>query len=367
MNSEHTGHTPEPVSAESTPDTSAEAHSTWDLEHVQKRPAATGFHYEVYKVSPHERTSDPHADTVEIPVVGASHDSDLEVDDYSHTTIPTGKPGGRHRADIGRHVTRGERKSRLESRMPVALGRLAYRVASGLDTFINNRRDRKFNDGQYDDTETFEDDTQTDIEEAPSEEPAPRTYEQQVREAETERAQSDLETTERRQNRIQRIRSALFATAAAASLAAVLTSSNMRSSGPADATQELSAKGTDKTLVIGDSESSRNEGISRKYRELDEAAANKAQPVEQLPDGEASLWSEAMKIDQGEGLFDTFKQMEIQEEKWDLLMQKVGPKLEDSGEAYYDAANHEYRLKGDGKLKREAVKLIAETARKIEV
>lgn len=354
MNTEaHSGPRPEPASA-----TNPEARTRFVADFREWRQIDPK-HADIVLNVVEQRVSDPNADTMPIPIV----ESPTEIDSDDTDTYV-----GRHRSGvdhIGRHVTRGERDARLNSRIPAALGRLAYAVAAGLDRRLNERRDRRAMRNMDDEPTMPDDDTLTSEEQAP-EEAAPLTFEQRVRAAEADRTQSSLEATERKRSRLQRIRNTIGAVAASAALVAA-TSSIMRSPDSVDALKEMTAKGTGKTLVVGEGTHTANKNISRHDRGQDDKTSEPTPHTEDLSDDETSLWSEAMKVDQAEGLFSTFKQMNIPEEKWDMLMHKVGPKLEDMDEAYYDSTTHEYRLKGDGSIKRAGVKLIAETARKIKV
>jgi hypothetical protein len=348
MNTEaQPGSHPEPAS-DTTPDTTPEASDQFVPRFKERRQLDATHADIVYTFEKRQRTTEPDADTVEIPALGESDENTSDIQQLA----------GRHRERIGRHVTRGERKSRLESRMPVALGRLAYRLATRIDNFIQERRDGKLYESD-DDSEDFDDSAM-----AP-EAPTPLTFEQQVRAADAAREQAENDSAERKQRRMQRLRNTVGTVAAGAALIAS-TSSIMRSSDSADAMQGATAKATDKTLVIGGSATSANEGIARRYRELDEKASRNSAPDVQSDAAEASLWSEALKIDQGEGLFSTFEQMDIPQSKWDRLMDKVGPKLEDIGEAYYDKASGEYRLPAKGLTTRQALHLIEDAARKIK-
>lgn len=86
-------------------------------------------------------------------------------------------------------------------------------------------------------------------------------------------------------------------------------------------------------------------------------------PVDTTPHFSA----EAIRVDQGEGLYQTFDNLGVPAEKRHELLMKVGPKLVKMGEAYRDNDPKigGYGLNGDGKLSTNALKYISDTAKTI--
>jgi hypothetical protein len=77
---------------------------------------------------------------------------------------------------------------------------------------------------------------------------------------------------------------------------------------------------------------------------------------------ESAYSADAMTVDRGEGLYQTFKEMGIPQSEWKKTLNASGKGLVKMGEAYYDSEAQEYRLKlGDGKLSLKALNHIAET------
>lgn len=74
---------------------------------------------------------------------------------------------------------------------------------------------------------------------------------------------------------------------------------------------------------------------------------------------------EALRVHDGEGLFSTFKQMGIPESKWQSVLDESGPKLVKMGEAYRDPSIGGYGLNGDGRLSRQALDVISESAKNV--
>jgi hypothetical protein len=76
--------------------------------------------------------------------------------------------------------------------------------------------------------------------------------------------------------------------------------------------------------------------------------------------------AEARRVDNGEGLFQTFKDMGIPKDKWQSVLDQSGPKLVRMGEAYNDPSIGGYGLNGDGRLSQRALNVIADSARNVK-
>ena len=76
--------------------------------------------------------------------------------------------------------------------------------------------------------------------------------------------------------------------------------------------------------------------------------------------------AETRRVDNGEGLFQTFKEMGIPKDKWQAVLDQSGPKLVRMGEAYNDPSIGGYGLNGDGRLSQRALNVIADSARNVK-
>lgn len=76
--------------------------------------------------------------------------------------------------------------------------------------------------------------------------------------------------------------------------------------------------------------------------------------------------NDSLRVDRGEGLFQTFKEMGIPKDKWQEVLNQSGPKLVRMGEAYNDPSIGGFGLKGDGRLSTRALGVIADTARNVK-
>jgi|GEM_PF-5590157 len=97
------------------------------------------------------------------------------------------------------------------------------------------------------------------------------------------------------------------------------------------------------------------------------AGQNQAEAIEDYIREHAA----ASKIDNGEGWYQTLKELGVKHGDWHELLQKVGPKLHDIRyggvrAAYWDAENHEWRINmtDNHKMSPEALKLIVQEANK---
>lgn len=82
---------------------------------------------------------------------------------------------------------------------------------------------------------------------------------------------------------------------------------------------------------------------------------------------DSNLYSgDALRIDKGEGFYQTFREMGIPRDKWQEVMDKSGPKLVRMGEAYRDPSIGGFGLNGDGRLSERALRTIADTARTVK-
>ena len=76
--------------------------------------------------------------------------------------------------------------------------------------------------------------------------------------------------------------------------------------------------------------------------------------------------ADALRVDNGEGLYQTFEEMGIPKDKWQAVLDQSGPKLVRMGEAYRDPSIGGFGLNGDGHLSKRALDVIAETARNVK-
>lgn len=84
-------------------------------------------------------------------------------------------------------------------------------------------------------------------------------------------------------------------------------------------------------------------------------------------DGGGDLYPQhASRVDNGEGLFQTFQEMGIPHDKWHDVLRESGPKLVRMGEAYSDPSLGGYGLNGDGKLSYRALDVINEAAKNVK-
>lgn len=88
--------------------------------------------------------------------------------------------------------------------------------------------------------------------------------------------------------------------------------------------------------------------------------------VKTIDDSNLRYSAEAHRIDNGEGLFQTFEEMGIPKDKWQAVLDQSGPKLVRMGEAYSDPSIGGYGLNGDGRLSERALKVIADSARNVK-
>lgn len=75
---------------------------------------------------------------------------------------------------------------------------------------------------------------------------------------------------------------------------------------------------------------------------------------------------DALRVDNGEGLLQTFKEMGIPAKDRQELLNEVGPKLVRMGEAYRDPSIGGYGLNGDGRISRRALDVISEAAKNLK-
>lgn len=76
--------------------------------------------------------------------------------------------------------------------------------------------------------------------------------------------------------------------------------------------------------------------------------------------------ADALRVDNGEGLYQTFEEMGIPKDKWQAVLDQSGPKLVRMGEAYRDPSIGGFGLNGDGRLSKRALDVIAESARNVK-
>jgi len=287
-------------------------------------------------------------------------------EDYSHTTTPTEKPSGRHRkADsklyLGRHMSQEERDRILSSRSPRILGRLAYKLAAAADKITYGRRSVSPDAPE----ETI-----------PVVEPVVEQPRDEVKEPigpymrQLLEEQREQERDKNKPSRLTLVRRSLGAAAATGLLvASVSASTNSLSGGRVNA-----ADGADAfTKRDANRESVVDTLTSRSHEKLSKVTVNhdKKGPSSKLDEKPSTpkieqFSREARTIEKGEGLYQTFAELDIPQEKWDKLMHRVGPALKDMKQVYFDRPSGEYRLLDKHFTKRAALKLIKETAGKIK-
>ena len=79
-----------------------------------------------------------------------------------------------------------------------------------------------------------------------------------------------------------------------------------------------------------------------------------------------SYSADALRVDNGEGLYQTFEEMGIPKDKWQAVLDQSGPKLVRMGEAYRDPSIGGFGLNGDGRLSKRALDVISESARNVK-